>query len=378
MFDYENLRLFTWAVIGVLLIGFIITDGFDMGVAALLLVLGKSEVDRRIMINSIAPHWDGNQVWLVTAGGAIFAIWPAIYAAAFSGFYLAMIIVLATLWLRPLGMDYRAKIDNPQWKKACDIALIVSGFIPPVIFGVGFGNLMIGVPFEFNELLMMSYQGGFWDLLTPFPLLCGLVSSAMVVTQGAAFLQMKTTGDLKQRAQKVIVCMALVTVGLFIVGGLYAYTLPGYLITSPVVTDGGSNPLLKHVMKFDDLLLHNYENYPVLWGIPALGIIGMLSCAVMTRLNRAGLAFASSSLSIANIITTAGVALFPMIMPSSLMPSHSLTLWDGTSSELTLSIISVVAVIVVPIILGYTIWCYYKMFGRLDSQYIHDNSSSLY
>ncbi|MDH5936391.1 cytochrome d ubiquinol oxidase subunit II [Vibrio splendidus] len=378
MFDYENLRLFTWAVIGVLLIGFIITDGFDMGVAALLPVLGKSEVDRRIMINSIAPHWDGNQVWLVTAGGAIFAIWPAIYAAAFSGFYLAMIIVLATLWLRPLGMDYRAKIDNPQWKKACDIALVVSGFIPPVIFGVGFGNLMIGVPFEFNELLMMSYQGGFWDLLTPFPLLCGLVSLAMVVTQGAAFLQMKTTGDLKQRAQKVIVCMALVTVGLFIVGGLYAYALPGYLITSPVVTDGVSNPLLKHVMKFDDLLLHNYENYPVLWGIPALGIIGMLSCAVMTRLNRAGLAFASSSLSIASIITTAGVALFPMIMPSSLMPSHSLTLWDGTSSELTLSIISVVAVIVVPIILGYTIWCYYKMFGRLDSQYIHDNSSSLY
>ncbi|CDT62807.1 Cytochrome d ubiquinol oxidase subunit 2 [Vibrio coralliirubri] len=378
MFDYENLRLFIWAVIGVLLIGFIITDGFDMGVAALLPVLGKSEVDRRIMINSIAPHWDGNQVWLVTAGGAIFAIWPAIYAAAFSGFYLAMIIVLATLWLRPLGMDYRAKIDNPQWKKACDIALIISGFIPPVIFGVGFGNLMIGVPFEFNELLMMSYQGGFWDLLTPFPLLCGLVSLAMVVTQGAAFLQMKTTGDLKQRAQKVIVCMALVTVGLFIVGGIYAYTLPGYLITSPVVTDGVSNPLLKHVMKFDDLLLHNYENYPVLWGIPALGIIGMLSCAVMTRLNRAGLAFASSSLSIASIITTAGVALFPMIMPSSLMPSHSLTLWDGTSSELTLSIISVVAVIVVPIILGYTIWCYYKMFGRLDSQYIHDNSSSLY
>ncbi|PME35153.1 cytochrome d ubiquinol oxidase subunit II [Vibrio sp. 10N.286.55.E10] len=378
MFDYENLRLFTWAVIGVLLIGFIITDGFDMGVAALLPVLGKSEVDRRIMINSIAPHWDGNQVWLVTAGGAIFAIWPAIYAAAFSGFYLAMILVLATLWLRPLGMDYRAKIDNPKWKKACDIALIVSGFIPPVIFGVGFGNLMIGVPFEFNELLMMSYQGRFWDLLTPFPLLCGLVSLAMVVTQGAAFLQMKTTGDLKQRAQKVIVCMALVTVGLFIVGGLYAYTLPGYLITSPVVTDGVSNPLLKHVVKFDDLLLHNYENYPVLWGIPALGIIGMLSCAVMTRLNRAGLAFASSSLSIASIITTAGVALFPMIMPSSLMPSHSLTLWDGTSSELTLSIISVVAVIVVPIILGYTIWCYYKMFGRLDSQYIHDNSSSLY
>ena len=378
MFDYENLRLFTWAIIGVLLIGFIITDGFDMGVAALLPVLGKSEVDRRVMINSIAPHWDGNQVWLVTAGGAILAIWPAVYAAAFSGFYLAMILVLATLWLRPLGMEYRAKIDNPKWKKACDTALIVSGSIPPLIFGVGFGNLLIGVPFEFNELLMMTYHGGFWDLLTPFPILCGLVSLAMVITQGAAFLQMKTTGDLKRRAQRIITCMAFVTAGLFAAGGLFAYTLPGYLITSPIVTDAVSNPLLKHVVKFDDLLLHNYETHPILWVIPALGIIGMLGCALMTRLNRAGFAFVSSSLSLACIVLTAGVALFPMIMPSSLIPSHSLTLWDGTSSQLTLSIISVVAVIVVPIILGYTTWCYYKMFGRIDSQYIHDNSSSLY
>lgn len=378
MFDYENLRLFTWAIIGVLLIGFIITDGFDMGVAALLPVLGKSDVDRRVMINSIAPHWDGNQVWLVTAGGAIFAIWPSIYAAAFSGFYLAMILVLAALWLRPLGMDYRSKIDDPRWKQACDVALVVSGFIPPVIFGVGFGNLMLGVPFEFNEFLMMSYQGGFWDLLTPFPLLCGLVSLAMVVTQGAAFLQMKTTGDLKLRAQSIIVCMACITAALFVIGGLFASSLPGYLITSPIVTDSVSNPLLKHVMRFDDLMLHNYETNPVLWVIPAMGTLSMLVCALLTRLNRAGWAFAASSFAIACIITTAGVALFPMIMPSSLMPSHSLTLWDGTSSQLTLSIISVVAAIVVPIILGYTAWCYYKMFGRIDEQYIHDNSSSLY
>lgn len=378
MFDYENLRLFTWAVIGVLLIGFIITDGFDMGVAALLPVLGKNDTERRVMINSIAPHWDGNQVWLITAGGAIFAIWPSVYAAAFSGFYLAMILVLAALWLRPIGMDYRAKIDNPQWRKACDYALIVSGVIPPIIFGVGFGNLMVGVPFEFNELLMLDYKGGFFDLLTPFPILCGLVSLGIVLTQGSAFLGLKSEGELCARSRKLTVIVATITAFLFIAGGLYSTIEPGYIITSPMATDAASNPLLKHVTKFDGLLLHNYEAYPLLWLVPAAGVASLFLCSIAALSQRSGLAFVFSSVSIASVILTAGIALFPMIMPSSLMPSHSLTLWDSTSSQLTLSIISVVAVIVVPIILGYTAWCYYKMFGRLNNQYIHDNSSSLY
>jgi len=378
MFDYENLRLFTWAVIGVLLIGFIITDGFDMGVAALLPVLGKNDTERRVMINSIAPHWDGNQVWLITAGGAIFAIWPSVYAAAFSSFYLAMILVLAALWLRPIGMDYRAKIDNPQWRKACDYALIVSGVIPPIIFGVGFGNLMVGVPFEFNELLMLNYKGGFLDLLTPFPILCGLVSLGIVLTQGSAFLGLKTDRELCARSSKLTVIVATITAFLFIAGGLYSTIEPGYIITSPMVTDAASNPLLKHVVKFDGLLLHNYDAYPLLWLVPAAGVASLFLCSIMALFQRSGLAFVLSSVSIASVILTAGIALFPMIMPSSIMPSHSLTLWDSTSSQLTLSIISVVAVIVVPIILGYTAWCYYKMFGRLNNQYIRDNSSSLY
>lgn len=157
MFDYETLRLLTWAIVGMLLIGFIITDGFDMGVAALLPILGRSDVERRVMINSIAPHWDGNQVWLITAGGAIFAIWPLVYATAFSSFYLAMMLLLAALWLRPIGMDYRSKIDNPSWRKACDNALFISGVVPPLIFGIGFGNLLVGVPFQLNNLLMLDY-----------------------------------------------------------------------------------------------------------------------------------------------------------------------------------------------------------------------------
>ncbi|NDJ80946.1 cytochrome d ubiquinol oxidase subunit II [Vibrio campbellii] len=335
MFDYENLRLFTWAIVGVLLIGFTISDGFDMGVAALLPVMGKKNLERRVMLNAIAPHWDGNQVWLITAGGAIFAIWPLVYAAAFSGFYIAMLLVLASLWLRPIGMDYRAKIDNPQWRNACDIALFISGVIPPIIFGVGFGNLLVGVPFELNNLLMLDYQGGFFDLLTPFPILCGLVSFTMVVTQGAAFLQMKTKHELRTRAQNI--------------------TLWG----------AGD-------------LLHNFSEMPQLWLIPFTAVTSLLVCFWATVSRRAGVAFTMSSIAIACIILTAGVTLFPMIMPSSINPSHSLTLWDATSSEKTLGIISIVAIIVVPVILGYTAWCYYKMFGRLDNNYIRSNSSSLY
>ncbi|MGF1755841.1 cytochrome d ubiquinol oxidase subunit II [Vibrio makurazakiensis] len=378
MFDYENLRLFTWAIVGVLLIGFIITDGFDMGVGALLPILADNDTERRVMINSIAPHWDGNQVWLVTAGGAIFAIWPSIYGAAFSGFYLAMLLVLASLWLRPIGMDYRSKIDDPRWRKACDAALVVSGFIPPIIFGVGFGNLLIGVPFELNEFLMFSYKGGFFDLLTPFPILCGLVSLGLVLTQGSVFLCLKTEGALLSRAQRFATISAIVTALLFIAGGIYSTIEPGYIITSPIVTDAASNPLTKHVMVFEGLLLHNFVSHPLLWLIPLAGIMTLFLASTAVNYQRPGVAFALSSFSIASVILTAGVALFPMVMPSSLMPSHSLTLWDSTSSQLTLSIISVVSIIVVPIILAYTTWCYYKMFGRLNNQYIQDNSSSLY
>ncbi|WP_050913950.1 cytochrome d ubiquinol oxidase subunit II [Vibrio campbellii] len=378
MFDYENLRLFTWAIVGVLLIGFTITDGFDMGVAALLPVMGKKNLERRVMLNAIAPHWDGNQVWLITAGGAIFAIWPLVYAAAFSGFYIAMLLVLASLWLRPIGMDYRAKIDNPQWRNACDIALFISGVIPPIIFGVGFGNLLVGVPFELNNLLMLDYQGGFFDLLTPFPILCGLVSLTMVVTQGAAFLQMKTKHELRTRAQNITLWGAGATMLLFMFGGFFAASQSGYTIIGSMLKDGVSNPLNKQVVSIAGDLLHNFSEMPQLWLIPFTAVTSLLVCFWATVSRRAGVAFTMSSIAIACIILTAGVTLFPMIMPSSINPSHSLTLWDATSSEKTLGIISIVAIIVVPVILGYTAWCYYKMFGRLDNNYIRSNSSSLY
>ncbi|ELR67407.1 Cytochrome d ubiquinol oxidase subunit II [Photobacterium marinum] len=378
MFEYEVLRFIWWVLIGVLCIGFAITDGFDMGVGVLSNIIGKTDTERRVMINSIAPHWDGNQVWLITAGGALFAAWPLVYATAFSGFYLAMIVTLAALWLRPLGFDYRSKIEEPKWRNAWDKAIFVGSFVPPVIFGVAFGNLLQGVPFVLDDLLIPTYKGSFFGLLNPFALLCGIVSILMITTQGAAYLQMKTTDALHTRSRNVAMITSIATAVCFAIAGFWAQSIEGYIVTSEIVTNAPSNPLTKEVIRQSGALFANFDKYPLLWIAPALAVIMPLLTVVASRADRGALAFISSSLTMAGVILTAGFALFPFVMPSSEAPNHSLTMWDATSSELTLNIMTGVAFVMVPIILGYTTWCYYKMFGRLDNKFIEDNKNSLY
>lgn len=378
MFEYEVLRFIWWVLIGVLCIGFAVTDGFDMGVGALVPVIGKTDSERRVMINSIAPHWDGNQVWLITAGGALFAAWPLVYATAFSGFYLAMMLTLAALWLRPIGFDYRSKLPNEQWRGTWDKAIFIGSFVPPVIFGVAFGNLLQGVPFELNEFLVPTYKGSFFGLLNPFALVCGLVSSMMIITQGATYLQMKTTGELHTRARNVTVITAIATAVLFVIAGVWAQSIEGFVITSEIVTNAPSNPLTKEVARLSGALFANYDAYPLLWIAPVLAVVMPLLTVLATKADRGAFAFLTSSLTMAGVILTFGFALFPFIMPSSLIPGHSLTVWDATSSELTLNIMTGVAFVMVPIILAYTIWTYYKMFGRLDDKFIEENKNSLY
>ncbi|ATF08713.1 cytochrome d ubiquinol oxidase subunit II [Candidatus Enterovibrio altilux] len=378
MFDYEILRLVWWVLIGVLLIGFAITDGFDMGVGTLIPIIGKTDNERRIMINSIAPHWEGNQVWLISAGGALFAAWPLVYAVSFSGFYLAMILTLATLWLRPIGFDYRSKIENVRWRKNWDWAIFIGSFVPPIIFGVAFGNLLQGVPFELNEFLIPTYKGSFFGLLTPFAIFCGLVSLSMTVTQGATYLQMKTTYTLYARTRIIAQISALLTAVCFAFIGVWAQSIDGFVITSTIITNATSNPLNKEVMMVTGGLFNNYKAYPICWVAPALAVLMSLLVALCSRIGRDGFAFLFNSLAIASIILTAGFAMFPFVMPSSLFPSHSLTMWDATSSELTLNIMTIIAFVMIPIILSYTIWCYYKMSGRLDDKYIEKNKHSLY
>ena len=378
MFDYEVLRFIWWILIGVLFVGFSVADGFDMGVGALVPFIGKGDSERRVMINTIAPHWDGNQVWLITAGGALFAAWPLVYATSFSGFYLAMILTLAALWLRPLGLDYRSKIEDPKWRNTWDICISISGFVPPIIFGVAFGNLLQGVPFQLSEFLMPTYHGSFFGLLNPFALLCGLVSLFMILMQGSTWLQMKTTGEVHVRARNVAQLAGLLTVAAFVAAGFWIQNIDGYVIVGGIDTNAASNPLNKEVIREAGAWMKNFENYPLLWAAPVLGVAMPLLAVLASRLEKCAISFITSSLGVAGVIFTAGFAMFPFIMPSDLMPSHSLTMWDATSSELTLNLMTGVAFVMVPIILGYTSWTYYKMFGRLDDQYIEDNKNSLY
>ncbi len=368
MIDYEFLRLVWWGLVGVLLIGFAITDGFDLGVGALLTLVGKSDEDRRVMINTIGPHWDGNQVWFITAGGAIFAAWPLIYAAAFSGFYIALALTLIALWMRPIGFDYRSKLPNKTWRTAWDWALFCGGLVPALIFGVAFGNLLLGVPFEFDNTLRPTYTGSFFGLLNPFAILAGLVSVAMLLTHGANWLQLKTEGNLLARARIVSFYLSLVTVLLFMLAGVVVANLDGYVITSSVDPLATSNPLTKTVEAVSGAWLNNYSTYSWMLVAPVLGIFAGLGSAWFSKQQRGGWAFLMSSLMMAGIILTAGAAMFPFLMPSSSMPNASLTVWDATSSYLTLKTMFIVACIFVPIVLSYTAYSFYVMRGRIKAQ----------
>ncbi|MCZ4309757.1 cytochrome d ubiquinol oxidase subunit II [Vibrio atlanticus] len=378
MFEYDTLRLIWWVLIGVLLIGFMITDGFDMGVGALLPFIGKTNSERRVMINSIAPHWDGNQVWLITAGGALFAAWPLVYATSFSSLYVAMYLALISLWLRPLALEYRAKIDNDQWRKVCDLAISFSGLFPPILFGVAFGNLMLGLPFSLNSLLMVEYHGSFVDLLNPFALLCGFVGLLMALLQGSAWLMMKTTDALYNKVRLVTQLSAILVVSLMVLGGLTISHIDGYQIVSELNHSAVSNPLNKQAIAETGAWLSNFEIHPWMWFAPIGSVLIPLMALISARLKWDAIAFISSSLTNACIILTVGFAMFPFIIPSSVNPSHSLTLWDSTSSELTLNIMTGVAFVMVPIILCYSAFSYRTMFGRLDNEYVERNGNSLY
>lgn len=377
--DYETLKLIWWVLVGVLLIGFALTDGFDMGVGALLPLIGSDNTERRIMINTIGPHWEGNQVWFVTAGGALFAAWPMVYASAFSGMYAALMITLLALFMRPVGFDYRAKKDSERWRRNWDWALFAGSVIPPVIFGVAFGNLFLGLPFSFDELLRPSFNGGLFGLLTLFPLLAGVLSLSMLIMHGGVWLGLKTRNTLREKAMRATLISALITTFLFAVCGIWIVSgMKGYVIQDLPDPNAFNDPLGKTVVIQEGAWLENFKKWPLLWAFPILGLIMPLLTALLAKVKQDGLAFGASCIAITCIISTAAVALFPFVLPSSLQPNHSLTLWDATSSALTLNIMLLVACVFVPLVLAYTFWSYYKMWGRLDESHINENSHSLY
>ncbi|WP_133128008.1 cytochrome d ubiquinol oxidase subunit II [Legionella nagasakiensis] len=375
--DYETLRIIWWALLGVLLIGFAVMDGFDLGVAMWLPWLAKTDMERRIMINSIGPTWEGNQVWFILGGGAIFAAWPALYALSFSGFYLAMLLILLALILRPVGFKYRSKLTSRTWRNFWDYSLFVGGFIPSLIFGVAVGNVLQGVPFHFDESLRPFYTGTFLALLNPFALLCGLLSVLMLAMHGAFYLNLKTEGYLQQRAKGAAMVSALLTVMLFIGAGLWLYYgFEGYYLTSLTPHDGPSNPLYKAVVRQSGAWFTNYQTIPAAMAVPIAGSVAAILAVGCIRY--AGFSFLLSSISVIGIIATVGVSMFPFILPSSSNPEQSLLVWDSSSSQRTLFIMLSVTVVFMPIILAYTAWVYRVLRGKVTETTIIDNHDTAY
>lgn len=370
--DYETLRVIWWALLGVLLIGFTLTDGFDLGVAALLPFVARTDAERRMTINTVGATWEGNQVWLILGGGAIFAAWPFVYAVAFSGFYLAMFLVLAALILRPVGFKYRSKRASIGWRRFWDWALFTGGFVPALVFGVAVGNVLSGAPFVFDSDLRIAYHGDLLGLFTPFTLLCGLLSVAMVALHGAAWLSVKAEmGLVRDRARTYGGWAGLAVIGLFLLGGLFiAFAHMGYAVTSVSDMGGPSNPLHTTAQLSARGWLRNYAAFPWMLIAPTLGVLGAAVGALGLRRGAEALALGGSSLSALGVISTVGLSMFPIILPSSIDAHSTLTVWNASSSRLTLFNMLVATVIFLPIVLAYTAWVFKVLWGRADTRAI--------
>ena len=369
MLDYATLRIVWWLILGLLLVGFAVMDGFDFGVAALVRVLGRDDAERRTLLETVEPVWEGNQVWFVLGGGAAFAAWPLLYAVAFSGFYVAMFLLLAAFILRPVSFGYRNKSTNPQWRNAWDWALTVSGTVPPLIFGVAFGNLFLGVPFRFDGELRMTYAGSLLGLLSPFALLCGVLSLALILMHGATYAAMKADLALAGRAARVVRAMALVFVAAYAVAGIWlAFGLPGYAITSAIVGDAASNPLTKQVA-VQGHWFAGHAAHPLFWLAPGAAIAAALAAAALAGRAHAT-AFCASALAVAGTILSAGFALFPFLLPSSLDPNSSLTIWDASSSRSTLGLMLLAVLVLLPVVIAYTGWVYRVLRGRVSLEHV--------
>ncbi|MBK5944971.1 cytochrome d ubiquinol oxidase subunit II [Rhodobacter veldkampii DSM 11550] len=382
LLSFELLRVIWWLLLGVLLIGFALTDGFDFGVGALLPFVGRTDTERRVAINTVGPVWEGNQVWFILGGGAIFAAWPPLYAVSFSGFYLAMFAVLAALILRPVGFKYRSKRDSKLWRSSWDWALFVGGAVPPVIFGVAVGNVLLGVPFHLTDDLMPMYEGTFYGkflgLLNPFSILVGVVSLSMLMMHGAAWLALKAEGPVQARARSIGAVAGIVAIATYAAAGLWlAFGIQGYAIVGEVVKDGPSNPLHSEVVRTASWL-SAYAERPWIIIAPVLGFVGLALAVLGLRSTREVSTLLWSKLGIFGVISSVGLTMFPFILPSSKMPAASLTVWDSSSSHLTLFVMLISALIFMPMILAYTAWVYKVLWGKVTEKDITDNSHTVY
>ncbi|NIV34970.1 MAG: cytochrome d ubiquinol oxidase subunit II [Anaerolineae bacterium] len=331
-----ELQTVWFILIWILFTGFFLLEGFDYGVGILLPFLGKDDTDRRLIINSIGPFWDGNEVWLITAGAAMFAAFPNWYATMFSGFYLALVLMLLGLIVRGVGFEFRSKDRRPAWRTLWDWMIFVGSLVPALLWGVAFANVVRGVPIEAD----MQYAGGFWNLLNPYALLAGVAAVSLFALHGATFLSLRTTDGLLERAQKAAMWLWVPTVILAL-----ASIIAAYFAT--------------------DMFSHRG---PILWVFALAAAVALLVAGWFIRAHRHGWAFILSSLTIVFTCLTVALGLYPRVMVSSLDPGWSLTIYNASSSQYTLQVMTIVALIFVPIVLIYQGWSYWVFRKRLSRE----------
>jgi cytochrome bd ubiquinol oxidase subunit II len=331
-----DLNTVWFILIAVLYIGFFVLEGFDFGVGILLPILGKNDTERRAIINTIGPFWDGNEVWLLTAGGATFAAFPHWYATMFSGFYLPLFLLLMALILRGVAFEFRSKDDDPRWRKGWDSAIFIGSLLPALLLGVAFTNLARGVPIDAN----MQYAGGFFNLLNPYALLGGLSAVLAFTLHGAIFLSLKTTGDLLEKSRQAAARLWLPTVLVLVLFVVFTY------FQTDILSKLGVNP----------------------GPVPLVSAVAVLAAAWFIKIKREGWAFAMTATGIASSITTLFLIMYPRVMISSLNPDWSLTIYNASSGPYTLQVMTIVVVIFLPVVLAYQAWSYWVFRKRIETK----------
>ncbi len=328
-----ELTTFWFILIAVLWIGYFFLEGFDFGVGMLLHPLGRSDADRRVMINTIGPVWDGNEVWLLTAGGAMFAAFPYWYATLFSGFYLPLLLILMALIFRGVAFEYRGKIDSVRWRRNWDLAIAVGSWVPAILWGVAFANIVRGVPIDAGG----DFTGNLFTLLNPFALLGGVTTAALFLLHGANFLSLKTLGEVRERAHRVAE------------------------IAGPVAVVGGGAFLIWNQLA---------RGKGWTW-IPVLAAAGALVVGIVAeRRDREGVAFSATGVAIAMAVVALFGSLYPNVMPSTTDEAFSLTVTNASSTDYTLKVMTIVALVMTPVVLLYQGWTYWVFRKRIGTQHL--------
>ncbi|CAB4950462.1 unannotated protein [freshwater metagenome] len=338
--SWETLQIVWFVLIAVLWVGYFVLEGFDFGVGVLLPIVAKSDAERRTVITTLGPLWDGNEVWLLVAGGATFAAFPEWYATLFSGFYLALLLILVALIVRGVAFEYRSKRGNASWRRRWDIAITVSSFLPALLWGVAFANIARGTPLQLDANGNSQYVGTFWDLLNPYALLGGLTTLALFTTHGAVFLALKTDGDIRVRANKIAGQAGLVAALLAVVFGLWTQL--------------------------------SYSQNALSWLPLGLAVVSWLGALAANRFGREGWAFLASAITQGGVVIFLFTALYPYVMPSSIDPAASLTITNASSTEYTLKVMTIVALVMTPVVLCYQAYTYWVFRKRLHPSQIPD------